>query len=103
MSSVERLEPADQQVLQEVMTGIYRDFDRKSREDNQAARKAMLAQGLTVIVPQTADVAAWREKAAGLAKQLSTEGLYSPQFFNDVAQDLEDYRSNQRGLAASTN
>ena len=101
--AVERLEPADQQVLQEVMTGIYRDFDNKSREDNEAARQAMLAQGLTVIVPQTAEAATWREKAAGLARQLSTEGLYSSQFFHDVAQDLKDYRSGQRGLAASTN
>ncbi len=99
--AVARLAPADQAVLQEVMGRIYREFDRKNREDNRAALQVLLQQGLKLVTPQEAETRAWRARTSTLARQLRDEGLFDGQLFDRILQDLEELRGRTAAVTDS--
>lgn len=86
------LPAADQEVVREVMERIYQDLDRQNRKDNEAAARAMAAQGIQFVSPAPGEVERWRAKATALADQLQAEGRYDPGLFARLRQLLAEYR-----------
>lgn len=98
--ALQRLQAGDRAVLREVMSRIYREFDRTAHADNRAAQDALQQQGLTLVEVDPAEVESWRRKTVGLARQLREEGFYSPQLYDRIQQDLTAVRSGAAGKSA---
>jgi TRAP-type C4-dicarboxylate transport system substrate-binding protein len=87
-----RLRADDQQVVREVMEGIYRKFDQNGVRDNDEALEALLASGLQMVHTAPAEVAQWREIVARSHQRLGQEGVFDPALFERMQTLLDDYR-----------
>jgi TRAP-type transport system periplasmic protein len=87
-----KLKPEDQGVVREVMGRIYREFDQQNRQENEAAGKALLRQGLTPlrIVPE--EIQAWRENVSRVILRLGDQGVFSPVLWQEVEGHLRQFR-----------
>jgi len=87
-----RIGPEDQQVVREVMEGIYRKFDQNGVRDNDQALQALLESGLQMVEPDPAEMSQWREIVSRSHRQLAREGVFDATLLGRVEQLLEDYR-----------
>ncbi|HEX4870076.1 MAG TPA: TRAP transporter substrate-binding protein DctP [Moraxellaceae bacterium] len=72
-----RLEPADQAVVREVMTRVFREIDQQNRKDNESAYAALLKQGIKPVKPTAADVAEWEKNSEAATAQMIKDGIVS--------------------------
>ncbi len=90
--------PADQQVVREVMEGIYRKFDRNGVRENDEALAALLGNGLVQASPDPAEVEEWRAIVAASHREMAGQGVFDRALYDRVQSLLETFRS---GGAAS--
>jgi TRAP-type C4-dicarboxylate transport system substrate-binding protein len=93
----DRLQPADQKVVREVMEGIYRKFDKYGVADNEEAMQALLDSGLERVQPDPAEVAQWREIADRAQRDLAARGDVDPALLDQVRTLLREFRQNAAG------
>jgi TRAP-type C4-dicarboxylate transport system substrate-binding protein len=93
----DRLQPADQKVVREVMEGIYRKFDKYGVADNEEAMQALLDSGLERVQPDPAEVAQWREIADRAQRDLAARGDVDPALLDQVRTLLREFRQNAVG------
>jgi TRAP-type C4-dicarboxylate transport system substrate-binding protein len=94
-----RISPEDQQVVREVMEGIYRKFDENGVTDNREALQALLDNGLTMVSPDLAEVAEWRSKVSESQQALAGDGLVDPELLGRMNSLVEEYRRGQSSAA----
>jgi TRAP-type C4-dicarboxylate transport system substrate-binding protein len=87
-----RIPAEDQQVVREVMEGIYRKFDRNGVLDNDAALQALFESGLQMVEPDAAEVAHWRGIVSDSHQQLAREGVFDAALLQRLQSLLDDYR-----------
>lgn len=83
-ASVDELSEADRAVLRETMERVYKAFDRKNREDNASAYKALLAAGIQPVTPSDKEVAAWRDYSRKLSEKMLAENQFSRDLYDRV-------------------
>ncbi len=88
-----RISPEDQQVVREVMEGIYRKFDQNGVRDNDQALRALLESGLQMVEPDAAEMSQWREIVRRSHRQLAREGVFDATLLERMERLLEDYRA----------
>jgi len=88
-----RISAEDQQVVREVMEGIYRKFDRNGVRDNDAALRALFESGLQLVEPDAAEVAHWRGIVSDSHQQLAREGVFDAALLQRLQSLLDDYRN----------
>ncbi|NLV24069.1 MAG: TRAP transporter substrate-binding protein DctP [Deltaproteobacteria bacterium] len=88
----DKIEPADGEILREVMTRIYKEFDRQNRADNEAALAALLKQGLKIVQPADGELTLWREKADQVNRGLEKEGAFTPALYHQLLGHLAEFR-----------
>lgn len=88
-----KVSPEDQEVVREVMEGIYRKFDKYGVSDNEEAMQALLDSGLEVVVPDDADVAEWRRVVSQSNREISAAGTFDLDLYERIQSLLADYRS----------
>jgi TRAP-type C4-dicarboxylate transport system substrate-binding protein len=88
-----RISPEDQQVVREVMEGIYRKFDQNGVRDNDAALQALLESGLQMVEPDAAEVTQWRSIVSRSHQQLSREGVFDATLLQRLQNLLDTYRN----------
>ncbi|RPH98914.1 MAG: C4-dicarboxylate ABC transporter [Lysobacterales bacterium] len=93
----ERIRPEDQQVVREVMEGIYRNFDRSGVDDDQEALQALLDSGLELVEPDPAEAAQWREIVNRSHRQLAENGQFDLALLERMQALIGEFR---RGAAA---
>jgi TRAP-type transport system periplasmic protein len=87
-----KLRPEDQRVVREVMERIYQEFDRQNRAENEAARKALLRQGLIPLQIAPEEVQRWRESSAPIFRRLGEQGVFSPLLLQQTEELLQQFR-----------
>ena len=87
-----RIGPEDQQVVREVMEGIYRKFDQNGVRDNNQALKALLESGLQMVEPDPAEMSQWRGIVSRSHRQLAREGVFDSTLLERMERLLKDYR-----------
>ena len=92
-----RLDETDQSTIRAVMTPVYERFELRSRDDNREAEAALLANGLQVVQPDSAEVSEWRQVTARASSRLGAEGVFSPELLTQILGYLEDYRATAAG------
>jgi len=90
-----RIKPEDQQVVREVMEGIYRKFDQNGVRDNAQAMQALLDNGLQLVEPDPSEVAQWRRIVNQSHRQLGEEGVFDLPLLDRIEALLEDYRHSE--------
>lgn len=87
-----RLRPEDQQVVRDVMEGIYRKFDQNGVRDNGDALRALLESGLQMVEPAQAEVSQWREIVGRSHQQMARDGVFDPVLLQRMRTLLDGYR-----------
>lgn len=72
-----KLTPADQAVVREVMTRVFREIDAQNRKDNVSAYAALLKQGIKPVKPSAAEVADWEKNGQVATARMIQEGIVS--------------------------
>ena len=88
-----RLQPNDQQVVKDVMGGVFEELDARTRDDNRQARQALAAQGIEFVAPSREALARWREIAQESIRVLGEQAVYSEEMFNTLNKHLSAYRA----------
>ncbi len=86
------LQPADREIVREILERTVADLDARAREDNIAAREALVRQGVQV-VPSSDDVIRDWERVAADANRLLAERLdVDPELRREVDRMLAELR-----------
>lgn len=73
----QKLAPADQAVVREVMGRVFREIDAQNRKDNVSAYAALMKQGIKAVKPSAAEVADWERNGAAATAQMIKDGIVS--------------------------
>ena len=93
-----RLTPDDQQVVREVMEGVYRKFDQNGVRDNNEALQALLDTGLQMVEPQPDEVAEWRAIVSRSHQKLARDGVFDAGLLRQIETLLDGYSSGQNAV-----
>lgn len=86
---------SDQQIIRNVMSRIYRQFDRENRQRNLEAIEALRKQGIKFVMPDNKTLKEWKGLAQKIVENLIDSGGISQQIFNILQRNLTAYRSKQ--------
>ncbi len=92
-----KLSAGDQQVVREVMSGVFERLDHLNRKDNQSALSALQKQGISFVTPTEIETQRWRDSLATAMDKLLTEGLFDPAILQQLKGHLQEFRR-QRSL-----
>ncbi|MCK4586295.1 MAG: TRAP transporter substrate-binding protein DctP, partial [Gammaproteobacteria bacterium] len=87
-----RIKPADQIILREVMTRIFKEIDAQNRISDQQAVKAMQQQGIQFIDIAEKDLAEWKRIAANARNQMIGKDDYTEELVDKINNGLKEYR-----------
>lgn len=91
--AMDKLSTQDQQVVQDVMTRVFKLLDKVNRDDNESARDALKKQGIIFVVPTAADQQTWRGTVNSSIDNLIKRGVFSQTIVNDFYKNLQDFRA----------
>jgi len=90
-----RIAPADQTVVREIMAQAWNEMDAMNREDNVKALNAIRNQGIQFVVPGPDIKAAWYDLAANVNLQIQDAGYITPEMVKMLDAHLAAYRARQ--------
>jgi len=94
-----RMSTADQQVVREVMEGIYRKFDQNGVRENDEAMQALLESGIERVSPDPGEVEEWRNVVSASHREMAAQGYFDAALYQRVQDLLDDYRKNRPAAA----
>ena len=89
----DRIQPADQAVVREVMEKIYQGFDQQGDEDNEKAYAALLGDGMEAVTPDRGQVPEWHQAIQETNHRLAKEGVIDAGLLNEVECYVAAYRA----------
>ncbi len=89
----EKLTPADQAIVHEVMGGVFQRLNHINREDNRKAYEALKQQGIEFVRPTPAEIAEWRSGAERAVAKLVRKGYLHQPIIDTFQHHLADYRA----------
>ena len=95
----DRISPEDQQIVREVVTRAYAEFNEAGKTDNDEAMQAILGKGLTLVPVDSAEAASIRSKVAAANGKLADRGLVSREMYDLMLQHREEFRNGQSAAA----
>jgi len=93
----DRIQPADQAIVREVMEKIYRGFDEQGNDDNKKALKALIDSGMTPVTPDEGQVPQWRKAVQASNRHLAEEGAIDVKLLDEVQCYLDAFRTGDAG------
>ena len=91
----DRISPDDQEIVREVMTRVYSDFNAAGQTDNDEALQAILNQGLQLVPVDPDEADSIRAKVATANGELADRGAVSRDMYDLMLQYRDEYRSGQ--------
>ena len=80
----DRIKPADQTIVREVMEGIYEGFDREGNDDNEKAYAALLADGMVAVTPDKGQIPQWHKAIQESNHRLANEGMFDKALLDEL-------------------
>lgn len=87
-----RLNAGDREIVSEVLWRVTEELDGRTRIDNQNARKALVKQGVTFVLPQDETRVRWREVAAEATDRLIALQHYDTELVAEIEGLLTAFR-----------
>jgi len=91
----DRLQPADQAIVREVMERVYLGFDEQGDADNKAAYKALIDDGMTVVKPDLEQLDTWYSSVEESNHKLAGEGVISVGLLDEIECYVSAYRTGE--------
>jgi TRAP-type C4-dicarboxylate transport system substrate-binding protein len=91
-SAFERIAPADQAIVREVMSAVFDRMNRANRDDSERALNALRAQGIELVSPDLRERERWRNSVDTAMTRLLQNGLFSIEVMRQVEGLLDSYR-----------
>ena len=88
-----RISTEDQLVVQEIMQDVWKKIDRKNRQDNIDAIKALQNQGIRLVKPEPEEQNKWQQFAAEVPRRMIESGRISRDIFTQLQNHLQDFRT----------
>lgn len=89
----DRLQPADQAIVREVMERVYAGFDEQGDADNKAAYKALLENGMASVEPDLGQLDIWHRNVQESNHKLAGEGVISMALLAELECYVSAYRA----------
>jgi len=89
----ERLAPADQVIVREVMERVYRGFDQQGNEDNENAYKALLDDGMKSVIPDQGQIHEWHNAIQKSNHELAADGVIDVGLLNEIECYITAFRA----------
>jgi len=89
----DRIQPADQKIVREVMEKIYQGFDQQGNEDNKEAYKALIENGMKPVTPDQGQVPEWRKAVQASNRRLADEGEIDVHLLDELECYLDGFRT----------
>lgn len=97
-----QLSEPDQDIVREVMTDVYRNFEEINIADNIKAEEALAANGLQFTQLDAERIPEWRRVVAEINERLGNEGVFSADLRKQLLAYLEEFRAGEAdGVAVS--
>lgn len=90
----DRIQPADQVIVREVMERIYTGFDQQGKEDNQKAYNALIDNGMKAVTPDQGQVPEWRKAIRESNRRLAAEGAVDVRLLDEIECYIAAFRTN---------
>jgi TRAP-type C4-dicarboxylate transport system substrate-binding protein len=88
----DKLAPADQAVVREIMGQAFKEIDRQNRVDHLGARDALKREGIEFVTVTPEQVAQWEKVADTARERLARAGIFTESVFKILQDHLADYR-----------
>ncbi|MBT8132541.1 MAG: TRAP transporter substrate-binding protein DctP [Gammaproteobacteria bacterium] len=95
----EKLTPADQLVVREVMEEIYSDFDTINDIDDSKATVALTKAGIETSNVDQTQVPVWRKRVAQVNREQAEKGVIDIKLLNTLQAHLDEFRAVQQQSA----
>lgn len=89
----DKLDPADQRIVTEVMGDVVRQVNAQNRIDHERAVVALKSQGLSWSVPTADEIAHWKGLSRRASDEMITQGVISAELFESLNDRLSEYRA----------
>jgi TRAP-type C4-dicarboxylate transport system substrate-binding protein len=96
-----RIQPADQVIVREVMERIYEGFDQDGKEDNQNAYKALIENGMKAVTPDKGQVPEWREAIRKSNRALAGKGEIDIRLLDELECYVAGFRAGNEAVDCS--
>jgi TRAP-type transport system periplasmic protein len=90
--SFDKLTPADQATVREVLFDTFKQIDAQNRKDNVAAFDVIRKQGIAITEPTAQERTLWQQKSENAVKSYVDSGYISKAAYDRVIQLLNEYR-----------
>jgi TRAP-type C4-dicarboxylate transport system substrate-binding protein len=88
-----KLNTDDQQIVSEVMGGVFERLNQLNRNDNQSALEALQQQGISFVTPTEVETQRWRASLDSAMQKLLQQGLFDPAILEQLKSHLQQYRT----------
>ena len=89
----DRIAPADQAIVREVMEQVYLGFEQQGNEDNEKAHKALLDDGMKSVTPNHSQVQEWHGAVEASNHELAAEGVIDADLLSEIECYVAAYRA----------
>ncbi|KPK55469.1 MAG: C4-dicarboxylate ABC transporter [Thiotrichales bacterium SG8_50] len=93
----ERLAPADQATVRDVMRATFEKLNAQARIDDQSARNALQSQGITFVKPSVSNTEEWERTVAPAVAELKRNAGFSPKVVSLLEQLIAELRRGSAG------
>jgi len=97
----DRIQPADQAIVREVMEKIYRGFDEQGNQDNEKALQALIDGGMTPVTPDEGQVPQWRKAVQASNRRIAEDGAIDIKLLDELECYLAGFRTGDTGKDCS--
>jgi len=94
----DKISPADQAIVREVMDATYQNFDKVNLVDNEGAFEALVNSGIEAVEFDDEAYAETRALLLASNRKLGEQGKFSKDLYDEMMRYVDEYR-NQRGAA----
>jgi TRAP-type C4-dicarboxylate transport system substrate-binding protein len=88
-----KLNAGDQQIVSEVMGGVFERLNQLNRNDNHSALAALQQQGIGFVTPTEVETQRWRASLDSAMQKLLNKGLFDPAMLEQLKGHLQQYRN----------
>jgi TRAP-type transport system periplasmic protein len=89
----ERLSAPDQDVVREVLIGVYRKIDLNARDESKHAMEALVNIGIKKVEPEDGQFAELQQTMSDVNSSMAREGILPLALFDEMRAHLEYYRN----------
>ncbi len=91
----DKISPADQVIVREVIADVFKALDSLNRADNIQASEALKALGTIFVKPEPDELQRWQTLSAQSIDTMVAEGIVSREMVEIIRGHLSTYRSSQ--------